>query len=45
MIDKKQFYINGEWVEPSQSNDFEVINPQMKKFVPKYLLEEKLIPI
>ena len=24
---KKQFYINGEWVNPSKRNDYEVINP------------------
>ena len=24
---KKQFYINGEWVDPVNKNDFEVINP------------------
>ena len=27
MLDKKKFYINGEWVSPSKPNDFEVINP------------------
>ena len=27
MIDKKKFYINGQWVEPNKPNDFEVINP------------------
>ncbi len=27
MLDKKNFYINGKWVKPSKSNDFEVINP------------------
>ncbi len=27
MIDKRKFYINGEWVSPSKKNDFEVINP------------------
>ncbi len=27
MIDKRNFYINGKWVKPSKSNDFEVINP------------------
>ena len=27
MIDKRNFYINGKWVKPSESNDFEVINP------------------
>jgi len=27
MQDKRKFYINGKWVEPFISNDFEVINP------------------
>ncbi len=27
MRDYKQFYINGEWVDPAVPNDFEVINP------------------
>ncbi len=27
MIEKRNFYINGEWVAPSQAHDFEVINP------------------
>ena len=27
MLDKKKFYINGKWVKPFKSNDFEVINP------------------
>ena len=27
MIEKRNFYINGEWVAPSQTHDFEVINP------------------
>ena len=27
MLDKKKFYINGKWVQPSKKNDFEVINP------------------
>ena len=27
MLEKKDFYINGKWVKPSISNDFEVINP------------------
>ena len=27
MLDKRNFYINGKWVPPSRSNDFEVINP------------------
>ena len=24
---KKEFYINGEWVKPSQPNDLDVIDP------------------
>ena len=27
MLDKRQFYINGQWVAPAKPNDFEVINP------------------
>ena len=27
MLDKRNFYINGQWVAPQKSNDFEVINP------------------
>ena len=27
MLDKKKFYINGEWVNPYKKNDCEVINP------------------
>ena len=27
MLDKKKFYINGEWLDPTSPNDFEVINP------------------
>ena len=27
MIDKRKFYINGEWVNPTISNDLKVINP------------------
>ena len=27
MIDKRKFYINGEWVNPIKKNDFEVVNP------------------
>ena len=27
MLDKRKFYINGRWVEPKRSNDFNVINP------------------
>ncbi|WP_298851844.1 aldehyde dehydrogenase family protein [uncultured Ruegeria sp.] len=31
MIYKRDFYINGHWVAPSQPNDFEVINPSTEE--------------
>ena len=31
MLNKKKFYINGEWTEPSKSNDIEVINPSTEE--------------
>ena len=27
MLDKRNFYINGKWINPSKPNDFEVIDP------------------
>ena len=27
MIDKRKFYINGQWINPIKKNDLEVINP------------------
>ena len=27
MLDKRSFYINGSWVEPQITNDFNVIDP------------------
>ena len=27
MLDKRKFYIDGEWVDPIKKNDFDVINP------------------
>ena len=27
MLDKRKFYIDGQWVDPVKKNDFEVINP------------------
>ena len=27
MLEKKNFYINGKWVEPKNQNDIQVINP------------------
>jgi aldehyde dehydrogenase (NAD+) len=31
MIDRRQFYINGEWVDPAVPNDFDVINPSTEE--------------
>jgi aldehyde dehydrogenase (NAD+) len=31
MIEKRQFYIDGAWVDPAQSNDFEVIDPSTEE--------------
>ena len=27
MLDKRKFYINGEWISPYKPNDFNIINP------------------
>lgn len=31
MLNKKAFYINGQWVAPAQANDFDVINPSTEE--------------
>ena len=31
MLEKRKFYINGEWVEPKNSKDIQVINPATEK--------------
>ena len=31
MIDKRKFYINGKWVNPTKKNDLDVINPSNEK--------------
>ena len=31
MLDKRKFYINGEWVNPSKPNDLDVINPSIEE--------------
>ena len=33
MLDKRQFYINGSWVNPSQPNDFDIIDPSTEDVV------------
>jgi aldehyde dehydrogenase (NAD+) len=27
MLDKRDFYINGQWISPAEANDFDVVNP------------------
>lgn len=31
MLDRRNFYINGEWVGPAEPNDFDVINPSTEE--------------
>ena len=31
MIEKRNFYINGQWVAPAQPNDFQVIDPSTEE--------------
>ena len=31
MLEKREFYINGQWVAPSASNDFQVIDPSIEE--------------
>ncbi len=31
MLDKRKFFINGEWVNPVAGTDFEVINPSTEE--------------
>ena len=31
MLDKKSFYINGQWVSPKKPNDIKVIDPSTEK--------------
>ncbi len=31
MLDKRKFYINGEWVDPATPNDLDVINPSTEE--------------
>ena len=43
MLDKRKFYINGQWVDPSKKNDFEVINPSDESVCAVYLWALKKI--
>ena len=38
MLDKTKFYINGAWVNPSNKNDFDVINPSNEEVCAKITL-------
>ena len=31
MLEKREFYINGQWVSPVRTNDFEVIDPSTEE--------------
>ena len=31
MLEKREFYINGQWVAPAQANDFNVIDPSTEE--------------
>ena len=31
MLDKKNFYINGQWVSPKKPNDLKVIDPSTEE--------------
>ena len=31
MLDKREFYINGQWVSPAQAHDLDVINPSTEE--------------
>ena len=33
MIDKRKFYINGQWTNPSVANDFDIIDPSTEDVV------------
>ncbi len=33
MLDKRKFYIDGNWVDPSKNNDFNVINPSNEDII------------
>ena len=35
MLDKKKFYINGEWIEPNKKNIYDVINPSNEEIFAK----------
>ena len=31
MLDKREFYIDGQWVQPTQANDFNVTDPSTEQ--------------
>ncbi|MHA2937044.1 aldehyde dehydrogenase family protein [Vibrio sp. RC27] len=33
MLDRRKFFIDGEWVEPNKSNDFDVLNPTTEQAI------------
>ena len=45
MLDKRKFYINGKWVKPLKTNDFEVIDPSNEEPFATISLGSKMIQI
>ena len=43
MLDKRNFYINGKWVSPSKSNDFEVIDPSTEEPFAEFFKSRKVV--
>jgi len=37
MLDKRKFYINGQWVDPSTKNDLMSLTHQMRQSVQSFL--------
>ena len=42
MLDKTQFYINGEWINPNSKKILNVINPSDEKIFAKISLGDNL---
>ena len=43
MLDKKKFYINGEWVNPINQNNFNVIDPILD--ILPYMVKSNILAI
>ena len=42
MLDKKNFYINGKWIDPETANDFHVVNPSSEEICATISLGSKV---